>query len=549
MSRTAHHNGGELIVYEAGDERARENGAKGGRRSGETKRRRRDMRAIARDLLSSRLTGEAAEAMRELAPELPDDDLTLAAQVVAGQMQAAAQGNAQAFRNVMEMDEAARAAEAETSRPFVADFGLLLAPPFLSAHRAIDAGTVTDVWERGGRGSTKSSFCSLELVKVVERDPELNALVMQYNGVDIRNGSFAQVLWAMERLGVADHWRPRRSARSIVNERTGQLVLFRGGDDPRKTKGVKFDRGRCGVLWVEEADQFRGMDDLRTIYQSVTRGGPILRLHSFNPPRSADSWINVECDRLAASGDPSVVVQSTTYLEVPREWLGDQFFEDAEGLRESDERAYRHEYMGEAVGTGGRVFPDAEFEPIPDEVIARFDRWCAGQDWGWWPDPWAFVLSAWEPSTRTLWSFAERGGNRLQPEESAEMVRDALTWADEPGRAPEYHFVPVLSDDADPSKIAAHRDRGVNATAAGKGGNRMRSYEWLAGVRWVIDPARCPNLAREVRAMEYSRAADGTFLSDVPDGNDHWVDAVRYSVMPIVKRRGAYGTDRRREEG
>lgn len=545
MRKTPGKNGGTLIVYETGEERARESGARGGRRAAETRRRRRDMSAIARDLLSARLTGEAADAVRSIAPDLPEDDVTLAAQVVAGQMQAAAQGNAQAFRNLVELDNAALATEAEASRPFVADFGLLLAPPFLSAHRAIEAGTVTDVWERGGRGSTKSSFCSLELVKVLERDRDLNAFVMQFNGVDIRNGSFAQVLWAMERLGVADHWRPRRSARSIVNERTGQLVLFRGGDDPRKTKGVKFDHGRCGVLWIEEADQFRGMDDLRTIYQSVTRGGGILRLHSFNPPRSADSWINVECDRLAASGDPSVVVQSTTYLDVPREWLGEQFFSDAEGLREADERAYRHEYLGEAVGTGGRVFPDAVFEPIPDEVLARLDRWCAGQDWGWWPDPWAFVLSAWEPSTRTLWSFSERGGNRLQPEESAEMVREALTWPDAPGGAPEYHYLPVLSDDSDPSKIAAHRDNGVNATAAGKGGNRMRSYEWLAGVRWVIDPARCPNLAREVRAMEYSRAADGTFLSDVPDGNDHWVDAVRYSVMPIVKRRGAYGTDRR----
>ena len=124
-------------------------------------------------------------------------------------------------------------------------------------------------------------------------------------------------------------------------------------------------------------------------------------------------------------------------------------------------------------------------------------------------------------------------------------MREALTWADAPGRDPEYHYLPVLSDDSDPSKIAAHRDNGVNATAAGKGGNRMRSYEWLAGVRWVIDPARCPNLAREVRAMEYSRAQDGAYLNDVPDGNDHWVDAVRYSVMPIVKRRGAYGTDGR----
>jgi hypothetical protein len=75
----------------------------------------------------------------------------------------------------------------------------------------------------------------------------------------------------------------------------------------------------------------------------------------------------------------------------------------------------------------------------------------------------------------------------------------------------------------------------------------MRSYEWLAGVRWVIDPVRCPRLAKEVRAMTYDRAADGTWLSSIPDGDDHWVDAVRYSVMPIVTRAGAYGTDKQRK--
>lgn len=543
---TIRHNGGELILYEAGSERARRDGAKGGRKAAETKRRRRDMRAVTRSLLDAPLTGDTAENMRRLAPDLPESDITLAAQVIAGQMQAAAEGNAQAFRNVMELDGSVDTEEKKSV--FVRDFGLLIAPTFLEPHRAIAAGTVTDIWLEGGRGSTKSSFCSLELVYALEHDPDANALVMQYNGVDIRNGSFAQVLWAMEQLGVSEHWRARRSARSIINTDTGQLVLFRGGDDPRKTKGVKFDHGYCAVLWIEEADQFKCYADLRTIYQSVTRGGKILRLHSLNPPRSIDAWANVECDRMAAEHKPGVMVHRSTYLDVPREWLGDQFFEDAEGLKEIDERAYRHEYLGEATGTGGKVFPDAVFQEITDDVIARFDRLCAGQDWGWWPDPWAFVLSAWEPSTRTLWSFAERGGNRLQPTESAEMIRDVLTWQEDSptGKQNVYHAIPVLSDDSEPSKIAAHRDSGINATAAGKGGKRMQSYEWLASIHWVIDPVRCPNLAREVRAMEYSKAQDGKWLNDIPDGNDHWVDAVRYSVMPIVKRRGAYRANTQR---
>lgn len=429
------------------------------------------------------------------------------------------------------------------------DFSLLIAPPFLSVHRAVVAGAAGDVWLAGGRGSTKSSYISLEIARMLRDDAEANAVVMQRYGTDIRNGTFAQMAWALDQLGMSDGWVAAASARRIRNSSTGQLILFRGADDPKKTKGIKIDRGRVAALWLEEVDQFGGMADVRTIRQSVTRGeGHQVRFYSFNPPQSRESWANAEFERVAALGDAAQVANRSTYLDVPREWLGEQFIADAEALRGLDETAYRHEYLGEAVGVGGDVFPRAVYEPISDELIATFDRLYAGQDWGWWPDPWAFALSAWEPGTRTLYTYAEAGGNRLQPEDSAEMVKRLLTWPERGagGREePVYHPLAVLSDDSDPGRIAAHRDAGVNARAAGKGGNRMRSYEWLASVRWVIDPVRCPNLAREARAKQYERTKAGEWLNAIPDGDDHWIDAVRYAMMPVVTRRGAYGTDRK----
>ena len=68
----------------------------------------------------------------------------------------------------------------------------------------------------------------------------------------------------------------------------------------------------------------------------------------------------------------------------------------------------------------------------------------------------------------------------------------------------------------------------------------MASYRFLSSVRWVIDPVRCPRLAEEVRAKQYRMLRDGRFVEEIPDGDDHWIDATRYAVMPIVKRRSAY---------
>lgn len=100
----------------------------------------------------------------------------------------------------------------------------------------------------------------------------------------------------------------------------------------------------------------------------------------------------------------------------------------------------------------------------------------------------------------------------------------------------------MLSDDADPTAIAVQRDHGANARAAGKGKpGRMASYRFLQCLAaWVIDPVRCPRLAAEVRALEYAQSPDGEVLNEIPDGNDHWVDATRYATMDEARRARGY---------
>lgn len=521
----------------------RRSAAKAGKASGKARRAKKTLAETARAILDSELPkgSKLYNSVKAMSRELPDEDVTVATSMLMGQINAAARGNANAFRVVRELaDEAPR-----EKAPFAADFGLLIGPAFLDAHRAIAAGLVTDIWADGGRGSLKSSWASLEIAYGLMRDPDANALVMQARGVDIRDGTFAQMLWALDMLGVRGQWRAANSARRITHKETGQLILFRGCDDPAKTKSIKVDRGYLKFLWLEEVDQFRGMAEIRTIRQSASRGGDsFVRFYTFNPPRSKDSWANVEAARVESSPDPTEMRVFSSYLEAPKEWLGEQFIADAEALKESDPVAYAHEYGGDSVGVGGEVFTRAAYEPITDDQIRGFDRILAGQDWGWWPDPWALVVSAWDPSTRTLYSFVERGGNRIQPDESAPMVREALTWEDEGEDV--FHNVPVRTDDSAPSLIQAHRDAGIMAIKAEKGHRRMESYEWLGSVRWVIDPERCPNLAREARKKTYERTKDGEWLNSIPDGEDHWLDAARYSVMQIIQRGEGYGTDKER---
>lgn len=61
---------------------------------------------------------------------------------------------------------------------------------------------------------------------------------------------------------------------------------------------------------------------------------------------------------------------------------------------------------------------------------------------------------------------------------------------------------------------------------------RRLSYEWLAGLREiVIDPKRCPLTFSEFTLKEFERDKEGNWIDEIPDGNDHSIDAVRYALM------------------
>lgn len=62
----------------------------------------------------------------------------------------------------------------------------------------------------------------------------------------------------------------------------------------------------------------------------------------------------------------------------------------------------------------------------------------------------------------------------------------------------------------------------------------------------VINPVRCPLAYEEFRLKEFERDRDGSWVDEIPDGNDHSIDAVRYAMMDDVLK-GALGGSRRRE--
>lgn len=398
----------------------------------------------------------------------------------------------------------------------------------------------SEFWMQGGRGSTKSSFIGIAIVLLIVNHPFANAVVLRRYGNTLRDSVYNQTLWAIEELGLAQWFHATVSPMEITYMPTGQRIAFRGLDDPLKAKGTKFAVGYCAVQWFEELDQFDNWDMVSSALRSFRRGGSrFWTFYSYNPPQTMWSWVNAQA--LEMERKQTCLVNHSTYLDVIEgghaDWLGPAFIEDAEYEREEHPTHYRWEFLGEITGTGGQVFENLRKVTLTDEEIRAFDNPRNGVDWGWFPDPWRFVRCEWQPGRRRLVIYDERSANKRTPEQTAQTVRDALTYADRDGEEAYYHAQGVLCDDANPADIAVYHRAGIRARAAGKGNMRKPSYYWLAGLREIaIDPARCPLTFEEFALCEFDKDKDGNWIDDFPDGHDHSIDAVRYAVMREVMR-------------
>jgi len=376
----------------------------------------------------------------------------------------------------------------------------------------------------GGRGSLKSSAISLMIPCLMIAHPGTHACVFRKVGNTIRDSVFSQYIWAIDKLGMADLWDAKTSPPELIYKPTKQRILFRGADDPMKLKSIKAPFGYIAFTHFEEKDQFAGRREIRNILQSTMRGGDLYwNFESYNPPITRDNWANLDSQEIRADR----LCHKSTYLEAPPEWLGEQFLAEAEYVRETNEREYRHEYLGEAVGSGGEVFENLEIREIPDDELEHFDRIRNGLDWGYYPDPFAFNRMQYDAAQRVLYIFDELTAHKQGNKETAErLLAKGLTREDR-----------ITADSAEPKSIADYNKFGLSCVGAQKGpGSVEYSMKWLQQLnKIVIDPKRCPDTAKEFTCYEYERTKDGDIISGYPDRDNHHIDAVRYGTEPIYR--------------
>lgn len=403
---------------------------------------------------------------------------------------------------------------------------------FYGVHKDIQAGKHTYYDLTGGRGSLKSSCVSVEIIYNMMKKENKNkhAIVYRKVGDTLETSVYAQIEWAIDILGVSRLWKLTKSPMRAEYLPTGQKIIFKGLDKAAKSKSIKVPFGYIGYLWFEEFDEFSGEEEIRKVQQSVIRGGnDFVVFKSMNPPKSRQNWANDYIEKEKLRED--VLVSQTTYLTSPKEWLGQQFIDDAEWLKMVNPKAYEHEYLGIPIGNGTEVFDNLEIRQITDEEIARFDRLYRGVDWGWFPDPFHYGCMHYDAARMILYIFEEFRSNKMKNKDTAQVLLADYNLD---------RYDVVTCDSAEPKSIADYRSYGINARGADKGPDSVRyGMKWLQSlIKIVIDPVRCPETAEEFKKYEYELTKDGEPTSVYPDANNHSIDMTRYAMERVWKRKG-----------
>lgn len=406
----------------------------------------------------------------------------------------------------------------------------LIAPAFYDLHDDIRTNAATYFWFKGGRGSTKSSFSAVETILEIMRDPEANALVLRKYSNTLRDSVMSSLKWAIHMLGVEDFFDSTVSPMEIVYKPTGQKIILKGLDDPLKLKSLSLVRGYFKIVWFEELAEFHGAEEVRSVLQSALRGGKQhIIFMTYNPPDDPGNWVNKE----AEAEMPRRIVHHSTYLDVPSEWLGEQFIQDANTLKERDYDKYRHEYLGEVVGRSdiavfGGKWVVQDFEPQDD-----WDGPYYGGDWGFAEDPTALV-KMWIHD-ETLYIEYEAYASRVDIEDTPELF----------DKVPGAKQHTIRADCSRPETISHMNNKGYNVLACKKWTGCVEDgVTVIRGFKKIVIHSRCKNMQEEARLYSYKiDRLTKEVLPVIVDKYNHLWDAVRYGLENYIMQRMAGFTE------
>jgi len=367
----------------------------------------------------------------------------------------------------------------------------------------------------GGRGSAKS-FSFAKMAAIWGYAEPLRILCTRELQVSIRESFHAELKNAIaSEPWLAAHY---EVGESFIRGSNGTEFLFKGlRHNIQSIKSI----AQVDLTIVEEAEDVPE-DSLRDLEPTVLRREKSEVWYIWNP-RTDGSPID---KRMRKSKPDNALIARLNYMDNP--W----FPEGLDTLRRRDletldPNMYAHVWDGEYLTqTDAQVlrgkFRVSEFEPGPD-----WDGPYHGLDFGFAQDPTAGIR-CWVHDNR-LFIEHEAGRVGLELDDTAGYLKQRL---------PGIEQYVIRADSARPESISYLKRHGLpRVEGAKKGAGSVKDgIEHLRSYKEIIVHPRCIETAKECRLYSYKvDSRTGDVLPDVVDAYNHYIDALRYALEPLIR--------------
>ncbi len=389
---------------------------------------------------------------------------------------------------------------------------------------------------KGSRASKKSKTAALWYIYHLLKYKEANLIVVRRTYRTLERSAYAELRWAISRLGAERFFEFKSSPLEIRIKETGQRIFFQGLDDPLKLTSLTVSHGVLCWMWIEEAYEIDSEDAFNTLDESI-RGEVPMGLFkqitlTFNP-WSENHWLK---KRFFDRRSPDVFTMTVNYKV--NEWLDDADRRMFEDMRLRDPERYRVSGLGEWGVGGGQFFCEfsSESHIVPSMPLPSGARIYRAIDYG--LDALACLFIAVDTLGRAT-VFREVYAHDLIVSAAAEAIREASRDVDV-----YCTFAPpdlwARQKDSGKSIAMLFSQHGVALTAS----DNNRVGGWMALKEWLkvsVSPsgecvprmrisAECENLIRCLPSLIGDKKRAGDCLTE-PHEITHLPDALRYFAV------------------
>lgn len=374
---------------------------------------------------------------------------------------------------------------------------------------------------KGSRASKKSTTTAMNLIYRIMEYPESNALVVRKTYRTLLDSCFAQLKWAVNRLGVKEYFDFKLSPLEIIYKPTGQKILFRGLDDPLKVTSVTVDVGSLCFLWIEEAYEIMSESDFDMLDESIR--GEVPKGHfkqitlTFNPWNERH-WIK---RRFFDKADKDVLAITTNYT--CNEWLDRSDLNVFERMKENNPRRYQVAGLGNWGIVDGLIYENFEERQFTLEDVKDY-KTVVGLDFGYTNDPTAFFIGFLDKKNSILYVWDEMYSKGLSNKKIYENIKNMG-----------YSKEKITGDSAEPKSIDELKGYGLRIKGAKKGKDSiLNGIQWIQDLKIIIHP-RCNNFLTEISNYQWDKDKFGKALNRPIDDFNHLLDAMRYALEDDIQ--------------